>query len=100
MVAALPMPYDSLIPSQLTLRDVLARDRTVLANERTLLAYVRTGLMLVVTGATLYKLTLDDGAWVAFTAAVVVFAGVLLLGVGLWRFNVARKHLVSIYEKR
>jgi putative membrane protein len=94
------MPYDSLIPGQLSLRDVLARDRTVLANERTLLAYLRTGLMLLVTGATLFKLMYDDGAWVVITAAFLVLAGISVVVIGIVRFNAARKHLAAIYAKQ
>ncbi len=93
------MPYDSLRPSELTLRDVLARDRTVLANERTLLAYLRTGLMLVVAGATLYKLMLNEGAWVPISAFVLVVSGLTVVGIGVVRFNSARKKLAAIYSK-
>jgi putative membrane protein len=94
------MPYDSLMPVKPTLRDVLARDRTVLANERTLLAYLRTGLMLVVAGVTLYKLMLEDGIGVVITAALLGAIGLAVCGIGVARFNTARKHLRAIYEKQ
>ena len=93
------MPYESLRPPEVTLRDVLARDRTVLANERTLLAYVRTGLMLMVTGATLYKLVLQDGPWVPITALVLFAAGLAVTIIGIVRFNSARAELRAIYSK-
>jgi len=43
--------YARFSPEELTLRDVLAIDRTAAANERTLLGYVRTALALVAAGA-------------------------------------------------
>ena len=88
------------MPEKSTLRDVLARDRTVLANERTLLAYVRTGLMLLVAGATLYKLMLEDGTWVAITALLLGASGLSVCVIGVARFNSARKHLRAIYDKQ
>lgn len=104
MIAALATPGDDgavvydVRPEQLILRDVLARDRTVLANERTLLAYVRTGLMLCIASATLYKLMLEDGRWVAWVAGSLALVGVLILIVGGLRFRTVHRRLRSIPE--
>ena len=73
-------------------RDSLALERTRLANERTLLAYVRTGLALLAAAAVLsqfftsvpqYKVL----SWVSASAGLVV------LVIGLVRFNLVRKKL-------
>jgi putative membrane protein len=69
------MPYESVKPDELILRDRLAIDRTHLANERTLLAYVRTAFMLLIAGATAIKALPAD--------RVAVISGWLLLGAGL-----------------
>lgn len=70
--------------SDTSVRDRLARRRTELANERTLLAYVRTALGFFIVGV--------SGVWwlelpgIQVLGAVSLLAGVVILGVGVWRF--------------
>ncbi len=90
------MPYSMAPPEELTLRDVLARDRTVLANERTLLAYLRTGLMLLVSGVTLFKLSVQPGVATWTAALVLGAAGVLISTIGLARFFRVARALAKI----
>jgi putative membrane protein len=75
----------------LILRDVLAIDRTVLANERTVLAYLRTMLALMAAGASLIHFVGATWAWLV--GAVLIAAGILLLGVGVWRFQRVNRDL-------
>lgn len=48
-------PYARFANDDLSLRDLLAVDRTVVANERTFLGFIRTSLALLLTGASLIK---------------------------------------------
>ena len=75
---------------QLILRDHLALDRTRLANERTLLAYLRTSLMLLVAGATAVKFVGETPS-VVVTGWLFIVLGVLVAGIGTWRFEVMRR---------
>jgi putative membrane protein len=75
--------YTEVEPTQLTLRDHLARDRTILANERTLLAYVRTAFGFAAAGMTLIKLFPGEpgsqtmGFWLLVSAALLAIVGVV-----------------------
>ena len=80
---------------EITLRDVLAKDRTVLANERTLLAYIRTGFGFAVAGATLLKLFPDE-IDSQVIASILLVAGVLVTAIGLVRFRQIQKRLKSM----
>jgi putative membrane protein len=88
------IPYSDTEKEKLILRDNLAIDRTVLANERTILAYVRTALALLIVGGTMLKffdsLSMTISGW-AFIAG-----GVLVLGVGIYRFLEMRSKIKSI----
>lgn len=85
------MYYAELDPSQMTLRDHLARDRTVLANERTLLAYLRTAIGLFAAGGTLLKV-FPDNPTLNVLGVVALLLGGMVLFIGLWRFfHVARQ---------
>ena len=75
---------------ELILRDHLALDRTRLANERTLLAYLRTALMLLVAGATAVKFVAESPS-VVITGWLFVGLGVLVGGIGTWRFLAMRR---------
>lgn len=87
--------YANTKPEDLTLRDLLARDRTVLANERTLLAYVRTGFGMLAGGVTLIKLFPEDrGLWVVGLGLLLV--GTLVTLVGVWRFAVVNARMRRI----
>lgn len=78
-------------PPHRTLTDELAIERTALANERTLLAYIRTGLAIVAGGFAIAELVRGDLAPLAGAALVAV--GVVLVLIGVWRFNVQRRRL-------
>lgn len=85
------MYYAELDPSQMTLRDHLARDRTVLANERTLLAYLRTAIALFAAGGTLLKVFPDNPSLHVLGIISLILGGIVLIA-GLWRFfHVARQ---------
>ncbi|MES2212288.1 MAG: DUF202 domain-containing protein [Pseudomonadota bacterium] len=78
--------------SNLDTRDKLALERTRLANERTFLAYVRTGLSLLAASAVLLQFFSSLNAYVTI-AWVLAATGVVVLFVGLIRFNKVRKKL-------
>lgn len=83
--------YADLDPTDLTLRDRLAVDRTVLANERTLLAHVRTALGLLGAGGAL--LYVGDSAVLVGVALVLLLLAPLALGAGASRFVAVRRRL-------
>ena len=87
--------YKDLRIDQLTLNDVLARDRTALANERTLLAYWRTAFAFAAGGATLLHLPSQE-AWMLPAAIGLGVFSVLTFGVGTVRCWQVRKHLKQI----
>jgi inner membrane protein YidH len=67
-----------------TIRDRLARQRTELANERTLLSYIRTALGFFIVGIpAVWWLELPG---IQALGVVSLLAGVVFLGVGVWRF--------------
>ncbi len=70
---------------KLSLRDLLAIDRTALANERTFLAYARTAIMLVATAVTLLKL-FPDNEISRFTGMFLVPVATIVIGVGIRRY--------------
>lgn len=74
------------------IRDKLALERTRLANERTFLAYVRTGLSLLAASAVLFQFFSSMNSYIA-VAWVLAGCGVMVLVVGLVRFNKVRKKL-------
>lgn len=78
--------------SNLTTRDKLALERTRLANERTFLAYVRTGLSLLAASAVLFQFFSALNAYIAVAWALAA-GGVVVLFIGLIRFNKVRKQL-------
>lgn len=90
------MPYERVKPSELLLRDVLAKDRTVLANERTLLAYLRTGLMLVISGVSLHQLIRPALPAYLTIAVALGAAGIGIAVVGVWRYLRLRRQLRTL----
>ena len=78
----------------LPLSDRLAISRTDLANERTLLAYVRTALAIAAGGIGLVQI-FTSPTIVALGWALIP-AGVLLLIVGVVRFQRARRALRDV----
>lgn len=83
-----PSPYQRFVEDDLTLRDLLAVDRTVVANERTLLGYIRTTLALVLSGGSMVKF-LDD-PYLQMLGWLFLGCGVPVMVVGLWRYR--RRH--------
>jgi len=73
-------------------RDKLAFERTRLANERTFLAYIRTGLSLLAASAVLFQFFSSLHSYIA-VAWFLAASGVVVLFVGLIRFNRVRKNL-------
>ena len=88
------MSYERFASGDLTLRDLLAVDRTVLANERTLLGYVRTTLAFLAAGFTLLQI-FDSGPAVV-GGWILTGASGPLLGVGLWHFLTQRSALAPL----
>ena len=76
------MAYDD--KTDLTLRDMLAMDRTLLANERTLLAYIRTAVAFVAGGIGMTQLL--PHAWALWVGWASVATGVMVGGIGIYRF--------------
>lgn len=82
---------------KITLRDMLAIDRTRLANQRTLLAMLRTGLYLILMSLTILSLgALEDLRWLS---GIVLIAGIItgLIGIILW--DKQRKKINNSYLK-
>ena len=91
------MFYARTKPEDLSLADHLARDRTILANERTLLSYFRTGFGFAAGGLTLLKFFPDDQLlW--WTGMVLMVAGLLVTGFGIYRFLTFTSRMRSILQ--
>jgi inner membrane protein YidH len=74
------------------IRDKLALERTRLANERTFLAYIRTGLSLLAASAVLFQFFSSLNAYVT-VAWLLAGCGIVVLSIGLIRFNKVRRKL-------
>ncbi|MEE9413369.1 MAG: DUF202 domain-containing protein [Methylococcales bacterium] len=92
------MPYTKINPKDMILRDHLAYDRTILANETTLLAYLRTAMALLAAGATLFRLFPND-AYFQVLGIVMLFLGMVIAGIGVFRFFAMTKRLKKLHEK-
>lgn len=79
------------------MRDNLALERTRLANERTFLAYVRTSLSLIAAAAVILHLFSDVGVYVA-VAWFLFFCGIVVLGMGIYRFRAVNSQLQSAVQ--
>lgn len=84
-------PYSRFRDQDLTLRDLLAIDRTVVANERTLLGYVRTTLALLAAGGSLLHFL--DAMWSTVTGVILVVASGPMFVIGLIHYVRRRKDL-------
>lgn len=73
-------------------RDTLALERTRLANERTFLAYVRTSLSLIAAAVVIFQFFPSADIYI-FMAGLFACSGVIVLGIGLFRFNKVRRLL-------
>lgn len=91
------MEYPQIDPSNLTLRDSLAKDRTVLANERTLLSYIRTGFGLAAGGVTLLKLFPEESSS-RILGLTLLISGIAVICFGVVRFVSTRRRLNQIEE--
>jgi len=93
------MPYSSIDPKDMILRDHLARDRTVLANERNLLAYIRTAIALLASGAMLIKIYPDNHT-LFIMAVTLLVGGVAITAFGVWRFISVLTELRNLYDQK
>ncbi len=78
------------------LRDFLALERTKLANERTLLSYIRASLYLLLGGIALLKL--EDFQQIKFLGYTSLTLTVVLLIVGIYRYNKLNVKLLDFYD--
>ena len=92
------MPYSHVETEDLTLRDLLAVDRTIAANERTLLGYLRTSLALVATGGSLLHFV--DETWALATGLALIASGVPLLGFGMSSYLRRRRALLPLMNRK
>src|SRR3989344_77558 len=69
------------LPSRLTVRDILAINRTVLANERTFLAYLRTSATFLIAGISLLKLFESILAQMSGVTLIVCSVVVVIYGI-------------------
>ena len=76
---------------ELTLRDVLAIDRTIVANERTLLGYVRTTLAMLGAGAALLHFFDEEAS--RYAGWGFIATSLPLLGIGVWHYLQRRRSL-------
>ena len=90
-------PYKRFEYEELTVRDLLAIDRTIVANERTLLSYVRTSLTMMGAGAAILHF---------FDQRLLVVGGWVLLGLsvptlvlGTWHYTRRRLALVPLVRR-
>ena len=80
-----------------SLRDVLALDRTVLANERTLLAYVRTAMAILASGVTVLKVFAATFVTL-LVGSLLVTLGTGVLALGILRYRVLSRRLGVIHQ--
>lgn len=97
MSKGMQSPYARFAEDDLTLRDLLAVDRTVVANERTLLGFIRTALALALTGASLVKFS--DSSSLHIAGWVVGASALPLLIIGLWHFGRRRAGLKPLLSR-
>ena len=90
-------PYARFADDDLTLRDLLAVDRTVVANERTMLGFIRTSLALMLTGASLVKFS--DSQILNISGWVVGGLAVPLLVAGFWHYHRRRAGLKPLLSR-
>ncbi len=79
------------------LRDYLALERTKMANERTLLSYIRSSLYLLLGGIGIIQLDGFEG--IHFLGYIALGLTVLLVLIGVYRFNLLKKNLKNYYAQ-
>jgi putative membrane protein len=82
---------------EIILRDYLAMERTKLANERTLLSYIRSSLYLLLGGIAIIQLEGFEN--IKFIGYISLFLTVLLVIIGVYRFQNLNKQLKNYYEQ-
>jgi len=82
---------------EIILRDYLAMERTKLANERTLLSYIRSSLYLLLGGIAIIQL--DGFENIKFIGYISLFLTVLLVIIGVYRFQNLNKQLKNYYKQ-
>ncbi len=87
---------DRLQNKKITLRDVLAEDRTLLANERTFLAYLRTAFSLAVAGLTFIKFF--EGSSYIWIGRISIILGIVTAILGVIRYKKIREHIKTYKE--
>ena len=80
---------------ELTLRDVVALERTKLANERTFLAYFRTFIVFLSSGFAILKLEFLQE--IKVLGYVFILIAPFLLIIGISRFFYVRRHIRKYY---
>lgn len=80
---------------EIILRDYLAMERTKLANERTLLSYIRSSLYLLLGGIAIIQL--EGFESIKFLGFISLGLTVILLVIGVYRFQKLNKQLRSYY---
>lgn len=84
-------------PTDISLSDRLAVERTAMANERTLLAYIRTSLALLAAGFTILKFFTSNG--MHMLGYLLIPAGVVTLMVGLMNYSEVRARLSAMLRR-
>lgn len=87
-------PYRRFDIRDLTLRDVLAADRTIMANERTFLGYVRTTLALLAAGGSLLHFV--SALWATVVGLFLLVAALPVMAVGLHHYLARRRVLAPL----
>jgi putative membrane protein len=90
-------PYRKFDHSDLTLRDLLAIDRTLVANERTLLGFVRTTLALLAAGAAVLHFFEEPATEVAGWTLIAL--AVPVAGIGIWHYLRRRLALIPLVRR-
>jgi putative membrane protein len=90
-------PYAAFTDDELTLRDLLAVDRTALANERTLLGYLRTSLGVLLAGGSLIQFF--QTPWLNWLGWLLVGVSPTFLLVGFWHFRKLRSALAPLMHR-
>lgn len=88
------LSYKQYSKEELSLRDLLAMDRTVLANERNILSFIRSFFSFIITGLALIRFF---PAWNRM-AFFLFFLGVLILLIGIKKYVGLRKDLKNILK--
>jgi putative membrane protein len=93
------MSGDQTNQKTLTLRDVLAIERTKLANHRTLLAYIRTSMTFFAGAAALIEF-FDQNKKLELTAYTSIALGVIFLSIGVYNYHSSKKAVKAMGVKK